>query len=152
MRNINYAVGKGALTTIALVVAAVIVAIIIIGEVSAKKDEPKEDEVKKVFVCKYVGTPGEDERLQTGQNPINVSINSIKDYKGVESFFNDEHGRSYVLAEDTGQEEPDVKECPEPDNEEPEEPEEPEKPVKEIPEPNVGDPEPTVQTKIPNQK
>ena len=27
----------------------------------------------KVFVCKYVGTPGVDERLQTGDNPISVS-------------------------------------------------------------------------------
>ena len=32
----------------------------------------------KVFVCKYVGTPGSGERLQTGDNPINPSINSIK--------------------------------------------------------------------------
>ena len=27
----------------------------------------------KVFVCKYVGKPGVDERLQTGDNPIDVS-------------------------------------------------------------------------------
>jgi hypothetical protein len=33
----------------------------------------------KVFVCKYVGTPGVDETLQSGQNPLSVSINSIKD-------------------------------------------------------------------------
>src|SRR4029078_2879368 len=31
----------------------------------------------KVFVCKYVGTPGADERLQTGDNPISVSVNAI---------------------------------------------------------------------------
>ena len=29
----------------------------------------------KVFVCKYAGTPGVDERLQSGGNPISVSIN-----------------------------------------------------------------------------
>lgn len=66
----------------------------------------------KVFVCKYVGTPGTDERLQTGQNPINVSSNAIKDYKGVGSYFNDAQGRSYVLAEDNGQPEPNVSQCP----------------------------------------
>lgn len=66
----------------------------------------------KVFVCKYVGTPGTDERLQTGQNPINVSSNAIKDYQGVGSYFNDAQGRSYVLAIDVGQAEPNVSECP----------------------------------------
>jgi hypothetical protein len=56
----------------------------------------------KVVVCKYVGTPGSDERLQTGQNPIVVSINSIPDYQGVGSYFADAHGRSFVLAVDDG--------------------------------------------------
>lgn len=31
----------------------------------------------KVYVCKFVGKPGVDERLQTGQNPIEVSVNAI---------------------------------------------------------------------------
>jgi len=66
----------------------------------------------KVFVCKYVGTPGVDEHLQTGQNPIDVSINAIQDFQGVGSYFEDAHGRSYVLALDVGQPEPDVSECP----------------------------------------
>jgi hypothetical protein len=69
----------------------------------------------KVYVCKYVGTPGDNERLQTGQNPIDVSINAIKDYQGVGSWFNDAQGRSFVLAEDIGQPEPDVSGCPAPD-------------------------------------
>lgn len=89
----------------------------------------------KVFVCKYVGTPGVDERLQTGQNPISVSSNSIKDYQGVGSFFNDAHGRSFVLEIDTGQDEPDVSRCPKP--EEPETPEEPEEPTIEEDEPVI---------------
>lgn len=77
------------------------------------------DDAKKVFVCKYVGTPGVDERLQTGNNPISVSVNAIKDYNGVGSYFNDAHGRSYVLSEDTrtggGQEgEPNISGCPPP--------------------------------------
>lgn len=70
---------------------------------------------KKVFVCKYVGTPGDNERLQTGQNPISVSVNSIKNYHGVGSYFNDSQGRSYVLAENNRQPKPDVSACPAPD-------------------------------------
>jgi len=70
---------------------------------------------KKVFVCKYVGTPGVDERLQTGQNPISVSVNSIQNNQWdgtVPGYFSDAHDRSYVLAYDEGQAEPDVSDCP----------------------------------------
>lgn len=75
---------------------------------------------KKVFVCKYVGKPGVDERLQTGNNPISVSVNSIEGEVKVGAYFADKQGRSYVLAWDTrtggGQEgEPSVDECPDPD-------------------------------------
>lgn len=78
---------------------------------------PPPDAGLKVFVCKYVGTPGVDEVLQTGNNPQSVSVNAIPDYQGVGSYFADAHGRSYVLSEDTrtggGQEGvPDVSECP----------------------------------------
>lgn len=86
----------------------------------------------KVFVCKYVGTPGEDERLQTGQNPISVSSNAIKDYKGVGSYFNDAQGRSYVLAIDEGQDEPSVSQCPQPEQP-PKEPPTEEKPPVDTP-------------------
>ena len=49
----------------------------------------------KVFVCKYVGKPGVDERLQTGQNPISVSVNAIPlgDVQ-IGSEFADAQGRS----------------------------------------------------------
>lgn len=67
----------------------------------------------KVFVCKYVGTPNVNESLQTGQNPISVSSNAIKNYQGVGSYFNDAQGRSLVVAEDTGQPDPT---CPTPQN------------------------------------
>ena len=70
---------------------------------------------KKVFVCKYVGTPGVDERLQTGQNPISVSVNSIQNNQWdgtVPGYFSDAHDRSYVLAYDEGQAKPDVSDCP----------------------------------------
>ena len=69
----------------------------------------------KFFVCKYVGTPGVDERLQTGQNPIDVSRHAIKEKPVVVgSFFNDKQGRSFVLAKDVGQPEPPVTDCPPP--------------------------------------
>jgi LPXTG-site transpeptidase (sortase) family protein len=51
----------------------------------------------KVYVCKYVGKPGVDERLQTGQNPIEVSINTIPEPVEIGSYFPDAQGRSYVL-------------------------------------------------------
>ncbi|WP_029138111.1 hypothetical protein [Nakamurella lactea] len=74
-----------------------------------------DDAPKKVFVCKYVGKPGVDERLKDGKNPISVSVNSIKPYEGVGSYFADAQGRSYVVAEDDGQPAPDVSECAAPD-------------------------------------
>lgn len=66
----------------------------------------------KVFVCKYVGTPGSNERLQTGDNPINVSANSIKEWNGqnpgnlIGLEFADAQGFSRVIAIDAGQAEP----------------------------------------------
>jgi|SRR5579859_646399 hypothetical protein len=68
---------------------------------------------KKVYVCKYVGTPGANETLQSGQNPIDVAVNAIKENPiVVGSFFNDKQGRSYVLAFDTGQPKPPRSACP----------------------------------------
>ncbi len=76
---------------------------------------------QKWFVCKYKNTPGEPETLQTGQNPISVSENAIlaqlpKEQKDTAVIapgfaFADGQGRSEVLVEDTGQEEPSVEEC-----------------------------------------
>lgn len=63
----------------------------------------------KYFVCKYVGTPGVNEHLQTGQNPISVNGNALTPPIVVGAYFNDAQGRSYVVAADTGQDEPD---CP----------------------------------------
>ncbi len=72
---------------------------------------------KKVYVCKYVGTPGEDETLQTGDNPISVSENAIPaDPVVVGSYFADQQGRSYVVAWDNGDKiEPPLSMCPAPD-------------------------------------
>ena len=55
----------------------------------------------QVWVCKYVGTPGVDERLQMGNNPIRVSGNSAdKDNDGqvfVGDQFADAQGRSVIV-------------------------------------------------------
>lgn len=67
---------------------------------------------EKVYVCKYVGTPGTNERLQTGQNPIEVSTSSIQSPWSVGSYFNDQHGRSYVLNTVPQNPEPKISDCP----------------------------------------
>jgi len=64
----------------------------------------------KVYVCKYVGKPGVDERLQTGQNPILVSANATSGAK-VGQTFNDKQGLSLVLAVDNGQTAPTAADC-----------------------------------------
>lgn len=73
------------------------------------------DGEKKVYVCKYVGKPGVDERLQTGQNPIQVSVNAIPGPGPVQPGyeFADAQGRSLVIAfvVDKKAEEP-APECP----------------------------------------
>lgn len=87
------------LKTIAIV--ALLVLLFILGCSAVSADQPED---KKVLVCKYVGTPGVNERLQTGQNPIEVAVNSI-DPKNPEKVvpgyeFPDKHGRSVVVAID----------------------------------------------------
>lgn len=69
----------------------------------------------KVDVCKYVGSPGVDESLQTGQNPIEVSVNSIKDAPHdppqVGDYFADAQGRSLVVAV-AGEPQATILDCP----------------------------------------
>ena len=59
------------------------------------------DANSKVWVCKYVGTPGEDEVLKEGKNPIKVSGNSVDKDKDGQIFvgdqFADAQGRSVVV-------------------------------------------------------
>ncbi len=98
--------------TVALVVAffiATLGGVALVGSASAASGD-------KFFVCKYVGTPGVNETLQTGQNPISVSENAIKVQPVVVgAFFADDQGQSYVLVKDTGQKpEPSVSQCPPP--------------------------------------
>jgi len=68
----------------------------------------------KVYVCKYVGQPGDNERLQTGQNPIEVSVNAIPGDAVVGSYFADAQGRSYVLGFVPMVPEPTADSCPQP--------------------------------------
>ncbi len=71
-----------------------------------------------VFVCKYVGTPGEDEVLKSGKQPIRVAAPATTE----DGYFNDAQGRSYVLDESTaentgpGNAYLGTKICPPPDN------------------------------------
>jgi hypothetical protein len=67
----------------------------------------------KVFVCKYVGTPGVNERLKLGKNPISVSVKSTGG-TAVGSSFNDKQGRSFVLGVDDGIFNPTREDCPAP--------------------------------------
>ncbi|RYC11037.1 hypothetical protein [Nocardioides zhouii] len=107
-----------------------------------------EGQPEKVFVCKYVGTPDVDERLQTGNNPIEVSVNAIPIYTGqpasdlIGQEFADAQGRSIVIAVSPvrggGQgDEPTIEDCPAPDG--PEEPPTVE-PIKVTGEPKLTDP------------
>lgn len=76
--------------------------------------------VHKSYVCKYVGTPGEDERLQTGKNPIWVDNHALLGYDGktyVGQEFKDKHGKSVVIVANTKKldPEPSVNGCPSPE-------------------------------------
>ncbi len=73
-----------------------------ISGVAAAYSTNPEDEYNKVYVCKFVTKPGRGEILQSGQNPISVDTSAITGFQGIGSSFNDQHGRSYVVAWDTG--------------------------------------------------
>ena len=71
------------------------------------------DSQGKVYVCKYVSTPGESELVQTGQNPIEVSVNAIPSYDKdnplkdeaselIGDAFSDAQGGSIVIAVSAG--------------------------------------------------
>ncbi len=73
--------------------------------------------IHKSYVCKYVGTPGVDERLQTGQNPIWVDNHSLLGHDGttyVGELFSDAQSRSVVIFANTPKldPEPTISDCP----------------------------------------
>lgn len=71
----------------------------------------------KVVVCKYVGTPGVNERLQTGGNPIVVDYHSLgAGFTGTFPYaFNDAQGRSIAVQYTDDVHFSDLSVCPAPD-------------------------------------
>ncbi len=79
------------------VALTVVMPIALLGGVAMASSASADPEAK-VFVCKFVSTPGTTtERLQAGQNPILVSANSTSGAM-VGQTFNDAQGASLVLA------------------------------------------------------
>jgi hypothetical protein len=75
--------------------------------------------VHKSYVCKYVGKPGVDERLQTGKNPIWVDNHALLGHDGLVSVgdeFKDRHVKSVVIVANTPKlnPEPTIDQCPAP--------------------------------------
>lgn len=71
----------------------------------------------KVVVCKYVGTPGTDERLQTGQNPIVVDYHALlgDGFAGVFPFaFSDAQSHSVAVLWTFDEHFSDLGVCPDP--------------------------------------
>lgn len=103
VRSTN-AMGKAALVLFAII-SLLLTTLAIAGPALATHDP-------KVFVCKFTGTPGVNEVLQTGDNPTNPNANSIPAYKAgtitdetlVGASFSDEQGRSVVIAIGTDEE------------------------------------------------
>jgi MYXO-CTERM domain-containing protein len=78
---------------------------------------PKVTNDHKSYICKYVGQPGVDERLQSGQNPIWVDNHSLLGHDGtteVGQQFSDAQGRSVVIVANTAKltPEPGIDKCP----------------------------------------
>ena len=76
-------------------------AIVAVGLVALSSPAYAADANSQVWVCKYVGTPGDDEVLKEGKNPIEVSGNSVDKDKDGQVFvgdqFADAQGRSVVV-------------------------------------------------------
>jgi hypothetical protein len=99
-------------------IIALVMGLALFAPTAALGDKP--DVTYKSYVCKYVGKPGVDERLQTGQNPIWVSNASLglgaKGLATVGQVFNDAQGKSVVVVANTPKfnPEPSVDTCPKP--------------------------------------
>jgi hypothetical protein len=69
----------------------------------------------QVVVCKYVGTPGVDETLQTGENPIVVDSHALPGFTGAFPFaFADKQGQSIAIRWAVNSHDGDISECPAP--------------------------------------
>lgn len=79
-------------------VVAATLSLAILASTSALGSHAPDDAGLKVWVCKYVGTPGVDETLKPGNDGlVDVSVNSLSGYSGVGSYFNDAQGRSFAI-------------------------------------------------------
>jgi hypothetical protein len=99
----------------ALGIILAVAALTLFGLGLARVANATEQAPHKSYVCKYVGTPGVDERLQTGQNPIFVDNHAIDEDPVVQgSYFTDKQGRSFVLVANTDKldPEPSAEDCP----------------------------------------
>ena len=79
---------------------------------TATQPDPDHKDTHKDYVCKYVGKPGVDERLQTGNNPI--WVDTVATGRGwATDLFNDAQ-RSYVIVAETLKldPEPGIDQCP----------------------------------------
>lgn len=79
------------------IVAAMVAATALMGLTVASAGE---QDPHKAYVCKYVGQPGVDESLQTGNNPIEVDTNALEGegFTGTFPFvFTDQQGRSIAI-------------------------------------------------------
>ena len=92
--------------SIAITAAAALLGVA--GFAGAQTAYAQDDDPQKVWVCKYVGEPGEDERIKEGKNPIHVAAASVSEAR-VGASFPDAQGRSVVVSLDEA--EPDAGIC-----------------------------------------
>jgi hypothetical protein len=105
MKRVLAVIGLGALTAL----LGVFVVVALAGD---KIVGPNGEH--QVVVCKYVGTPGVDERLQTGQNPIVVDSNALEEgFTGTFPWeFADAQGRSIAIRWAANAHDGSITECP----------------------------------------
>jgi len=99
--TIKRSLWAGGVVVVAL--AAIVSVMALALNVQAAKKDNNNDH-KKVWVCKYVGTPGINERLSTGNQPSSVSVSTLKNgFNGTFPWpFPDAQGRSVAIAYDDG--------------------------------------------------
>jgi len=92
-----------------------LLAVLALAMVGASPTVATQGDPHKVVVCKYVGTPGVDERLQTGNNPIVVDEASLEGdgFDGTFPFeFEDAHGKSIAIRYALDSHDGSITECP----------------------------------------
>ena len=82
-----------------------ILAVGVLSAVPALATKPDSDGQHQVWVCKYVGQPGDFETLKPGKNPIIVDVAAADDFVGADFADGQTHSKVIDLATDanTGQ-------------------------------------------------